>query len=239
MDEAWIVGTAASGIGIGAGGGLAWILKKIKHNFTFIYSLSTGLIMGLLFLEMLPESIEMGGWFILVCGLAAGIALFYFIHYCLDKITIITGSKQKDIFVRAGLLLTVSIALHNFPVGLALGSTMGTDIGGTLLATLILHNVPEGIIIFTPLFLAGFGFLTWVLFTVLMTVPIAMGAAFGQYVGIIVPWLLACIVNLAIAIIFMIAVKELFLLAVKHSSIAYSSAVGTLGFGIIFIYFTI
>ncbi|WP_099157743.1 ZIP family metal transporter [Virgibacillus ndiopensis] len=239
MDVGWLIGVFASGIGVGVGGGLAWIMKGIRENFAFIYSLSSGLIMGLLVFEMIPESVALGGWGILVIGMMAGVLIFYLIHYGLDRITIITGSQQKDIFIRAGLLLAVSIALHNFPVGMALGSTIGTDVGNALLATLVLHNIPEGIIIFTPLFLAGFGFFTWVLLTVLITLPIAVGGMVGQYVGVFVPSLLAFIVNLAIAIIFMIAVKEIFVVAVKNSSIVYSTAIGTVGFGSIYLYMTI
>ena len=124
-------------------------MKGFQSGHGFIYSLCAGLIIGLLFFEMIPESIELGGWVILLGGIAIGLVLFQSIHLLIDKITIITNSHQKDIFVRSGVLLTTSIAIHNFPVGIALGSTIGTSMGNFMLTTLFLHNIPEGIIIFS------------------------------------------------------------------------------------------
>lgn len=238
MGAAWMIGAFASAIGIGVGGGLAWIMKDVQRGFNFIYSLCAGLIMGLLFLEMIPESIELGGWIVLGFGLGAGLLLFMYIHRLMDKITIITNSHQKDIFVRSGVLLTISIAIHNFPVGIALGPTIGTDIGSLMLTTLVLHNIPEGIIIFTPLFLAGFGFFTWLLFTTFIAIPIAAGSLLGQFFQIGMPSLLAFMINLAIAVIFMVALKETFSEAVKNSSTLYCSVIGIFGFGIIYLYLT-
>src|SRR5699024_11412560 len=94
MGVAWMIGAFASAIGIGVGGGLAWIMKGVQHGFNFIYALCTGLIIGLLFLEMIPESIELGGWFVLMTGVAAGLLLFIYIHRLMNKITIITDSHQ-------------------------------------------------------------------------------------------------------------------------------------------------
>lgn len=238
MSTAWMIGAFASALGIGIGGGLAWLMKGVHRGFSFIYSLCAGLIMGLLFLEMIPESIALGGWVVLVIGIATGSLLFLYIHHLMDKITIITSSHQKDMFVRSGVLLTVSIAIHNFPVGIALGPTIGTDLGNVMLTTLVLHTIPEGLIIFTPLFLAGFGILTWVLFTIFIAIPIAAGSMLGQYFEIGLPSLLAFLINLAIAVIFMVALKEIFGEAVKNSSIAYCSVVGGFGFGIIYLYLT-
>ena len=44
---------------------------------------------------MIPESIELGGWVILLGGIAIGLVLFQSIHLLMDKITIITNSHQK------------------------------------------------------------------------------------------------------------------------------------------------
>ena len=65
---------------------------------------------------MIPESIELGGWVILLGGIAIGLVLFQSIHLLMDKITIITNSHQK-IFSFDRVLLIISIAIHNFPVG--------------------------------------------------------------------------------------------------------------------------
>lgn len=236
MNAAWAVGAIASGLGIGVGGGLAWILKGTQQSFGFIYSLCGGLILGLVFLEMIPESIKLGGPANLTVAGITGFFLFLFIHRFMDNITIITNSHQKDIFVRTGVILAVSVAIHNFPVGIALGSTIGSEIGGSILTTLVIHNIPEGIIIFTPLFLAGFGLFTWALFTVFITFPTALGSFLGQFSHINMPIIFSFIVNLAIAVIFMVAVKEILAEAMKKSPIWYCLLIGLTGFGLTYLY---
>lgn len=239
MTIGWIVGGLVSACGVSIGCGLAWIMKHFQQKFSFIYALCTGMIVGLLLFEMTPESIELGGWIILGVGAGVGIVLFQYIHQMMEKVTIITDSHQKDIFVRSGVLLTISIAIHNIPVGIALGSTAGSDTEKIMLTTLLLHNIPEGIIIFTPLLLAGFGILSWLLFTTIVSIPIAAGSLLGDFFKIESPYILAFILNIAISIIFMVAVKELFKEAVKHLSIISCITIGGLGLGIIFLYLTL
>ena len=48
----------ASALVIGVGGGLAWIMEGFQSGHGFIYSLCAGLIIGLLFFEMIPESMN-------------------------------------------------------------------------------------------------------------------------------------------------------------------------------------
>ncbi|WP_040980487.1 MULTISPECIES: ZIP family metal transporter [Oceanobacillus] len=236
MSIGWMIGAIVSAFGISIGCGLAWVLKHIQRGFAFIYALCMGMIIGLLFFEMIPESMELGGWITFVIGVGIGGLLFQYIHKLMGKITIITDNHQKDIFVRSGVLLTISIAIHNFPVGIALGSTVGTETENIMLTTLLLHNIPEGIIIFTPLLLAGFGIFSWLLFTTLVSIPIAAGSLLGQLFEIESSYLLAFILNIAISIIFMVAVKELSGEAVKHSSVISCLAIGGLGLGIIYLY---
>ncbi len=237
MGTAWIMGAFASGLGIGIGGIFAWIFKGVQQSF--IYALCTGLIIGLLAFEMIPESLRLGGWGVFFVGAIAGITLFRCIHHSLDKVTIITRSPQKDIFVRTGIILTISISVHNFPMGFVLGSNIGSELAGAMVLTLLLHNIPEGIIIFTPLFLSGFGILTWMLCTMVVTLPIIIGSLLGQFIDISFPFLLAFIVNITISIILMVAIQEIFKESIKQSSWMYSLIVGMVGVGGIYLYLTL
>ncbi len=234
MGPAWVMGAIASGVGLGIGGIFAWMMKGVQQSF--IYSLCTGLIMGLLFFEMIPESLQLGGWIILLVGVMTGTALFRLIHRLMDNVTIITRSPQKDIFVRTGILLTLSISVHNIPTGIVLGAMEDTDMGNVILLTLFLHNIPEGIIIFTPLFLAGFGMGTWMVCTVIVSFPIAMGSLFGHFIGMDFPYLLAFVVNITISVIFMVAIQEIFKESVKQSSMLYSLIVGIVGLAVIYLF---
>ncbi|CAK6471648.1 Zinc transporter ZupT [Peribacillus frigoritolerans] len=239
MGTAWIMGFFASAIGTGFGGGFAWMLKGFHKKISTVYALCAGMLMGLLFLEMFPESIDMGGWIPLLFGIIVGWTLFQSFHLLMHKITIVTGNPQKDVFVQTGLLLSLSIAVHNFPIGVAIGAADGSLISKEMMMTLAFHNIPEGIIIFTPLFLAGLRLVTWILCTLSIATPVAIGALIGEFVGRGNQWLLAFMINIALAIILMVTVKEIFKESVKHSSVVYSSLIGTIGFLVIYFYLSL
>ncbi|WP_339215088.1 ZIP family metal transporter [Ornithinibacillus sp. FSL M8-0202] len=234
----WLSGVIASALGISAGGGLAWFMKRIHGSVSFLYSLCGGLIIGLLFIEMIPKSIQLGGWVIFALGTATGVILYLCIHRVINMITLVTNTQRKVLLLRTGVLLTISIAMHNFPVGLALGAAIGTEIGKPMLLTILLHNIPEGVIIFTPLFLAGYGFFTWLVITAVLTVPVAIGSLLGLFITAEVPFLFAFMINLAISMIFIVAVKEMVWEAMKKSSIWYGLLVSLFGITLVYMYFT-
>ena len=69
-------------------------MEGFQSGHGFIYSLCRPYNWLIIF-EMIPESIELGGWVILLGGIAIGLVLFQSIHLLMDKITIITNSHQK------------------------------------------------------------------------------------------------------------------------------------------------
>lgn len=235
----WLSGVIASALGISVGGGLAWFMNRIHGSVVFLYSLCGGLIIGLLLIEMIPKSIQLGGWVMLLLGTATGIILYLCIHRVINMIILVTATQQKVLLLRTGVLLTISIAMHNFPVGLALGAAYGTEIGNALLLTILLHNIPEGVIIFTPLFLAGYGFFTWLVISAVLTVPVAIGSLLGLFITAEVPLLFAFMINLAISMIFMVAVREIVWEAMKKTSIWYCLLVGLFGITMVYMYFTL
>lgn len=235
MLPVWFISSVACGAGVGLGGVFAWFLKGFKVSFVFAYS--TGLILGMATLEMIPDSLQLGGWMIFVLGMTAGVLLFWYIHHAIDHITIITRSPEQDLMLRTVMLLTVGMSAHNFPMGVVLGSGLDHELWTVMLFTLITHNIPEGIIIFTPLFLAGYGIGSLVMFTGVVTFPIALGSFVGGVLNISIPYVLAFIMNITIAILVMVAVCEIFMKARKESSLSFCILSGVIGFGSIYFLF--
>ncbi|MEW9502770.1 ZIP family metal transporter [Jeotgalibacillus marinus] len=238
MSSMWLLGFVSTAVGIGIGGLLAWLLKGFQKSIDTIYALCSGLILGLMSLEIIPAAIQLGDWIIFFLGFLAGILLFELLHTVSHKITLITNSPEKDLFIHTGFLLSLSIAVHNFPLGMILGSS-DSSMSTSLLHTLILHNVPEGMILFTPLFLAGLGFYTWFWFSVLVAVPVGIGSFVGSLIGINHPFLWAFTISLTAGIIFMVTIKEILRESTKHSSLIYCLVISMLGFICILIYFAI
>lgn len=92
---------------------------------------------------------------------------------------------DRKSLLKAGIIMLLAIALHNFPEGMAIGSTgVNNEMSGVVLAIIIaLHNIPEGIAIAAPM--AGGGIKKWlaVLLTALAGATTIVGAAFGILVG--------------------------------------------------------
>lgn len=239
MTSAWLIGFLSTALGIGVGGGVAWLLKGFQKSIATIYALCGGLIVGLIRFEIGPESIELGDWVIVSLGLLAGVLLFELLHMVFHRNITITGNREKDLLLHTTILLIVGIGLHNLPVGVILGATNNTSIGMSILPALILHNIPEGIILFTPLFLIGAGFFRLLIVSILVALPVAVGASIGSVLGIANPLLLAFSISLTIGTMIMITIREIFAESIKLSSFRSCFFIGLIGYALIGIYFQI
>lgn len=228
----------ATVVGFGFGGVIALFLKEIQQKVSTINALCTGFILGLVFLEITPESIDLGGWSIFIIGSLLGIFSFVKIHKLSHIVTPTTKNLQRDRLIKTGLLLAISITIHNFPLGVAFGSSQNLDISESILQTLILHNIPEGIAMFIPLFLAGLRFSVFVLITCIVSLPVGFGAIVGSLIGMKYPILWALIINFSLGIIVIVTFKEIFIEAVKQSSFGHALFFVVIGIFVIWGYLT-
>lgn len=101
----------------------------------------------------------------------------------------------------AGLVLAAAVALHNMPVGMAIGATFANSNGtyGGILAALIigLHNIPEGMSIAAPLLSGGANARKAVGIAALSGLPVILGALLGYSVGMMNPVLLSISLSFA------------------------------------------
>lgn len=101
----------------------------------------------------------------------------------------------------AGLVLAAAVALHNVPVGMAIGATFAGAAhgGGGVLAALIigLHNIPEGMSIAAPLLAGGGKPAGAVGIAALSGLPTILGALAGYGAGTMNPLVLAVSLSFA------------------------------------------
>lgn len=64
------------------------------------------------------------------------------------------GRHTPEHLVRLGVLMAVTMTLHNLPEGLAVAYSSFTKIGPTVAFAIAMHNIPEGIIVAAPVFAA-------------------------------------------------------------------------------------
>lgn len=96
----------------------------------------------------------------------------------------IAAADSKRLF-KAGVIMLIAIALHNFPEGMAIGAAgVASTSTGILLAVIIaVHNIPEGMAIAAPLVGGGVKWYTAVGLTALAGAATALGALIGLAVG--------------------------------------------------------
>ena len=148
-----------AGLATGLGGLIVLVKKPTKRIMSFLMGLAAGVMIILSFLELMVESLNLAGLTVAATGFLAGSiciivldSLFPHMHF---------GTKEKGLvdvkLFKSGTLIAVGIALHNFPEGVALGSSYAylPEIGLTVAVAMAIHNIPEGMAIAIPACLSG------------------------------------------------------------------------------------
>lgn len=225
MTSIWLIGFLATFIGVGIGGSIAYFINGFSRSIGTIYAVCTGLILGLISFEIAPEAIQMGNWRIFSIGFILGILLFKFLHIGLHKKSI--GIKKSH---RSTLFLAIILSFHNFPMGVVIGALEKSDAGLSLLKAIILHNIPEGMILFVPLFLAGSRMRKMLFISFVVSVPVAIGTLIGEVIHLNNDFLLSFLMSLVVGMIYIVTMKEILPESIRHSSNMYSVVVAVITF---------
>ena len=143
---------------------IGFIFQKVPHKFNdAILGFAGGIMLAAAVLGLIIPSLEEGNIWNTVCGILAG-AIFLNVA---DKLTPhlhrITGIDQEthsdaQNSLNKVMLFVIAIAIHNLPEGIAAGVGFGSeDISNaiTVAVGIALQNIPEGMIIVSPLIMAG------------------------------------------------------------------------------------
>lgn len=180
--EAWIIGfigILVGVIGIGSGALIGIFIKKTDKILSFFLGLSGGFMMFIVSFHLLPEAFYLGGLPIVLAGILGGILAIIAIEKSLELLFSFSS------MMKTGILLGLSIAVHNIPEGLALGSTLVgvSDFGFVLTMAMLVHNIPEGISLSIPLGMNKVRPWKILLFSFFVGLPTGIGAYLGAYLG--------------------------------------------------------
>ncbi|NLY77154.1 MAG: ZIP family metal transporter [Tissierellia bacterium] len=188
-----LIGFLVGVIGTGLGGVLSLFIKNTNRIMSFLLGLTGGFMLFIVTFHLLPESYYVSGSHaITVLGIAIGIIMILFIENHIDRLA-------KNPYIKSSLLLGISIAAHNFPEGLALGSSFLTmsNLGPTLALAMMIHDIPEGIAMAIPMKINREPRLKIVLLTLLIGIPTGIGAFLGAYLGTFSPSIIALCLSFA------------------------------------------
>jgi len=205
----WGFGAGLLGTGFGAlMGGL--LGRRIARSLAFLLAMAAGVMLVVVFLDLVPEALEDGGLWAGMGGLAVGTLLMLVLERRLPHLhpqdTAITTP-----YVRMGLLLALGIALHNLPEGVAVGAGFAASesLGRNVALVIGLHNVPEGMAMALPMIAGGLRTPRVLLAGLLAGAPLGLGAAAGYWFGTISDSFLAFALALAAGAMLYITCTEM------------------------------
>ena len=185
-----LIGLVSGIAGTGTGGLAAFLIKKTSNRvLCFILEFSAGLMTAVVCFELIPEGFKQGGFLFTFLGMLTGILAIALIEEVMKGLKFSVGEKGNPGLLRAGILMSIGIAVHNFPEGFAVGSGFqaSTGLGITITAVIIIHDIPEGIAMAVPMRAGGFSKPTAFFYTIMSGVPMGLGALLGAVLGEISP----------------------------------------------------
>ena len=131
------------------GGILGVIIKKNSNKFlSFILSFASGLMMAIICFDLIPEALGISSIYGVILGVLLGIISMIFCDIIVQKKF---TKKEKEYssnnnLLRTGIIVSIGLAIHNFPEGLAIGSGFESSLklGLSLAIAICLHDIPEG-----------------------------------------------------------------------------------------------
>ncbi len=142
-----IIGLFFGTFGTTIGGLIGITFKNTSNKFLgFILSLASGLMISIVCFDLIPEALEISSISLIILGILFGVCSMILCDILVQK-KFNTSIKNRDnnTLLKTGIIVSIGLALHNFPEGLAIGSGFGASIklGYSLALAILLHDIPE------------------------------------------------------------------------------------------------
>ena len=168
------------------GGIIGCFIKNVSNKFlSFILSFASGLMMSIICFDLLPEALKIANILVVMLGIVVGIITMII---C-DLLVTNKFSKQNKLknnnLLKTGIIVSIGLAIHNFPEGLAIGSGFeaSTKLGIGLAIAICLHDIPEGISMSVPMKNGGMPIYKVNFYVILSGITTGIGAFFGAIIG--------------------------------------------------------
>jgi ZIP family zinc transporter len=174
-----------------------------------------GVMLEIVCLDLIPEAISQASESVMFSGFFFGIICLSFMDLLISHLHMAEREdgmdvKQKEL-LKTGTLLTIGIALHNFPEGLAIGSGLAVSntFGLGIAILFALHHIPEGISLSAPNHAAGVRRSRTIFFACISGLPMIAGALIGYSVASLSKEIVSVCLGFAAGAMFFITLDEL------------------------------
>lgn len=141
--------------------------------------------MSIICFDLLPEALGISNIVYVILGTIIGIITMILCDLIVEKKFTIRETNQKGKLLRTGIIVSIGLAIHNFPEGLAIGSGFEASLklGLSLAIAICLHDIPEGISMAVPMKNGGMRIGKVIFYVILSGITTGIGAFFGAIVG--------------------------------------------------------
>lgn len=169
-------------------GGIIGIFSKSNSNkfLSFILAFASGLMLAVVSFDLIPEAMEISSIYVTVIGIVLGIITMIFCDSLVQKKFNTKSVSSKNVgLLKTGIIVSIGLALHNIPEGLAIGSGFdaSTSLGYSLAIAIALHDVPEGLSMAIPMKNGGMKGWKVMIYVILSGIATGVGALIGAIVG--------------------------------------------------------
>ena len=204
-------GMLAGVVGTGLGGAFSFLVPTPSQRFlSFAYGVSAGLMLSIVCFDMLPEAFAFTSVYVVCAFVAVGAVCVMFFDCWLQRRQPVKATGNSRLLSMA-VLLIFTVAAHNFPEGLAIGSTMAVDssLGLGIAAVIALHNIPEGVVIAASMSGRGVSALKIAAYAACAGIPMGVGSFVGLIAGDMSPAVIGVCLALAAGAMVIICTSEL------------------------------
>lgn len=157
--------TLIAGLSTGIGSAIAFLFKKPNIRYLcFSLGISTGVMLYVSFIELLPDAIQEIGDIWALYAFFTGLIIMGIIDVLIPEIENphhytdleLNDPESSRHLMRLGLFTAFAIVIHNFPEGLATFGSALVDLrlGAIIAFAIAIHNIPEGISVSIPIYFA-------------------------------------------------------------------------------------
>lgn len=168
------------------GGIIGCTIKRTSDKFlSFILSFTSGLMMAVICFDLIPEALNISNIFTVMIGITFGIFLMIYCDLYVGKKLNSKMKTTKNDLLKTGLIVSIGLAIHNFPEGLAIGSGFEASVklGISLAIAICMHDIPEGISMAIPMKNGGMQVSKVLFYVILSGVTTGIGAFVGATIG--------------------------------------------------------
>ena len=207
--KTFILGLFFGTFGTTLGGIIGVVINKNSKRFiSFVLAFASGLMMAIICFDLIPEAFEISNLVLVIIGIVLGILCMII---CDNMVKTKISINKSNTMLRTGIIVSIGLAIHNLPEGLAIGSGFDASLklGLSLAIAICLHDIPEGISMAVPMKSGGMKKSNIIFYIVLSGLTTGVGAFFGAIIGNISELIIAICLSFAAGCMLYIVSGEL------------------------------